>query len=133
MPARFRPLLEQHCAGQLVTTVNLFDKCLTVYPLPEWEVLERKLTRLPFSDRRALRYKRLLMGYADSRGLDGQGRILLPPELREFAAIDKRVVLVGQGDKFEVWDETHWNAQCQEWLAADESEGGPLPDYLANL
>jgi MraZ protein len=64
--------------------------------------------------------------------LDGNGRILLPPLLREFASLDKAVVMIGQGNKFEIWDEAKWNARRAEWLTATENEGD-LPDDLGSL
>jgi len=115
-PSRYRESLQRSCGGQVVVTVDR-DHCLLVYPLPEWEEIERKLVRLPSLNRQARRLQRLLIGHATECDLDGNGRINLPPPLREFAELDKKVVLIGQGNKFEVWDESTWSARREEWLA----------------
>jgi len=89
--------------------------------LPEWEEIERKLVKLPSFNVQARRLQRLLIGHATEVELDGNGRILLPPLLREFASLDKAVVMIGQGNKFEIWDEAKWNARRAEWLTAAEA------------
>ena len=122
MPSKYRERLLARCEGQLVVTVDLSDPCLLLYPLPEWEDIERQLVRLGNLNPQARRLQRLLIGHATEVELDGNGRILLPPPLREFASLDKRIALTGQGKKFEIWDEQVWNAQRDSWLAADEGD-----------
>ena len=120
-----------HCDGQLVVTVDR-DHCLLLYPLPEWEVLERKLVKLPSLNKQARRLQRLLIGHATEMELDGNGRILLPPPLREFAELDKRIVLIGQGNKFEIWNEAQWGERRDLWL--NEVDGDEdLPGELESL
>jgi MraZ protein len=131
MPSRYRDRLAECCEGQMVITVDP-DHCLLLYPLPEWEEIERKLVRLPSLNKQARRLQRLLIGHATEVELDGNGRILLPPPLREFAGLDKHVVLTGQGNKFELWDERLWNERRETWLAEQEEEGG-LPPELESL
>ena len=126
MPTRYRDRLTTHCEGQLVVTVDR-DHCLLLYPLPEWEEIERKLVRLPSLNKQARRLQRLLIGHATELELDGHGRILLPPPLREFAQLEKRIVLIGQGNKFELWNEQHWNERRDGWLTeADDDEALPI-------
>jgi len=132
MPSKYRERLMDQCAGQLVVTVDLSDKCLLLYPLPEWEDIERKLVRLGNLNPQARRLQRLLIGHATEVELDNNGRILLPPPLREFADLDKRIALTGQGKKFEIWDENTWNEARQDWLAADET-GGEMSVDLESL
>lgn len=132
MPARYRERLQELCDGRLVLTVD-FDKCLMLFPEGEWEQLERKLARLPSLNPRARRLQRLLMGYASECELDGNGRILLPAVLREYAQLDKRIVLVGQGTKFEIWNEEIWNGNRDEWLAAEAAGEDAMPEELENL
>ena len=129
MPAKFRDELRESCAGQLVLTIDR-DRCLLIYPLPVWEDVERKLILLSSTNRQAKGLKRLLLGHAEDCQMDSQGRILLPVPLREFAGLDKRVVLVGQGSKFELWDEQSWYRLRDQWLA--EKESG-LPADLESL
>ena len=132
IPTRYRESLARHCDGQMVVTVDR-DHCLLLYTLPDWEEIERKLVRLPSFNKQARRMQRLLIGHATECEIDGNGRILLPPALREFAELDKTVVLIGQGNKFEVWAEAAWNARRAEWLGQDVDEEGDLPDELGSL
>lgn len=132
MPAKYRDRLLSQCGGQLVITVDR-DHCLLLYPLPEWEEIERKLVKLPSLNPAARRLQRLLIGHATECELDGAGRILLPPPLREFAKLDKRLVLIGQGNKFELWDEDAWSAKREDWLAEEGAEGLQLPPELESL
>ncbi len=131
MPAKYRDRLQELCAGQLVVTVDR-DHCLLLYPLPEWEEIERKLVKLPSFNKQARRLQRLLIGHATEVDVDGAGRILLPPPLRDFAGLDKRVVLIGQGNKFELWHEPVWEARREEWLAEDDGDEA-LPAELESL
>ena len=129
IPARYRDLLQSCCQGRLVATVDQ-GPCLLLYPQPQWDVLEKQLSGFPNVDQRTRRMQRLLIGHATECEMDGQGRILLPPTLREFAGLDKRVMLVGQVNKFELWDEQAWGEQCRRLLETDE---GSLSDYLNKL
>lgn len=121
MPTRYRPELAESCEGQMVVTVGL-DKCLLLYPLPEFEEIERKLVKLPALNKKAKRLQRLLIGHAAECELDGQGRFLIPEPLRKFANLEKRVALIGQGNKFEIWDEELWNRSRDEWIEEERSE-----------
>jgi len=116
IPTRYRERLAQRCDGQLVATVDK-DYCLLLYPLPDWEDIERKLMRLPSLDKRARRLQRLMVGHATEVDIDGHGRILLSRELREFAGLEKQAVLLGQGNRFELWDEERWNETRDGWLS----------------
>ncbi len=130
-PSRYRERLGALCDGHLVVTVDR-DPCLLVYPLPEWEHIEQKLVRLPSLNRSARRLQRLLIGHATECQLDGSGRILVPPPLRDFAGLDKRTVLIGQGNKFELWGEAAWTARRDEWLA-EAADSDDLPGDLESL
>ena len=123
IPSRHRERNNEIGEGQMVVTVDR-DYCLLLYPLPEWETLERKLTKLSSLNPSIRRLQRLYIGHATDVEMDGSGRILLPPPLREFAGLERRAVLVGQGNKFEIWDEERWNAQRDVWL--EEEAGGEL-------
>src|SRR5882757_1407169 len=128
MPTRYRERLQERCGGKLVVTVDR-DQCLLIYPLPDWEEIERKLMSLPNLHAQARRLQRLMVGHATDLELDGHGRILLPPELREFAGLGRVGMLVGQGNRFELWDETRWAARRDQWLKGDESSTD-LPSEL---
>ena len=132
MPSRYRERLLESCGGHLVVTVDS-DGCLLVYPLPEWEVIENKLVELSSFDRRAKSIKRLLIGYATECDMDGQGRILLPTTLRDYAGLSKKIVMIGQGKKFEIWDEEAWNDSQEALLGSVQDEEGELPVALEEL
>ena len=106
-------------------TIDTEEACLLMYPLVEWEKIEEKLQALPSFNPATRRIQRLLIGHATEVDLDGQGRILLPPVLRDHAKLDKKVVLIGQGKKFEIWSEDQWQASCQQWM----DEGDTNPDF----
>ncbi len=132
MPSRYRDELVSRCAGQLIVTIDAIDPCLSIYPLPEWELIEAKLRELPSLREESRRLQRLLIGNAVDLELDGSGRILVPPRLREYAKLDKHAMLVGQLNKFQLWDEASWNVVAEADLAAIQQPGG-LPDELRDL
>jgi MraZ protein len=119
MPTRYRERLQERCGGNLVVTVDR-DRCLLIYPLPDWEEVERKLMRLPSFDPQARQLQRLMVGNATDLELDAHGRVLLPPKLREFGQLIRDAMLIGQGVRFELWDEARWNERRDEWLAGGE-------------
>ena len=129
MPARYRQQVLDAADGQMILTVDR-DRCLLLYPLPVWEEVEQKLLQLSSVNARARALKRLLLGHAEECSMDASGRILLPAPLREFAHLDKRVVLVGQGNKFEIWNEPAWN-DWREALLAGGDDGESLPELDA--
>ncbi|CAD5106830.1 Transcriptional regulator MraZ [Pseudomonas carbonaria] len=132
MPSRYRDEIVARSGGQLIVTIDAVDPCLCVYPLPEWELIETKLRELPSLREETRRLQRLLIGNAVDLELDGSGRFLVPPRLREYAKLDKRAMLVGQLNKFQLWDEDAWNALAEADLAAIKEPGG-LPDELRDL
>jgi MraZ protein len=131
IPARYREQLQACCASRLVITVDA-DHCLLIYPEPNWVEIERKLERLPSFNPTARKLQRLYIGHAQDVEMDAQGRLLLPPSLRSFAALDKRVALVGQGNKFELWDEDAWVRRRDEWLSeADLQQMETASDFAS--
>jgi MraZ protein len=132
IPSRYRERLLSRAEGHLVATVDR-DHCLLIYPLPDWEEIERKLVRLPALNKQARLLQRLMVGYAAEIDMDGHGRILLPRELRDFAELERQAMLIGQGNKFELWNEERWSARRDEWLAAEEGEEAVLPQELESL
>jgi MraZ protein len=131
MPTRYRERLQESCGGKLVVTVDK-DQCLLIYPFPDWEDIERKLMKLPSLNVQARRLQRLMVGHATELDLDGNGRILLPPSLREYGLLSRDVMLIGQGLRFELWDETRWNQRRDEWLASADT-ATDLPAELETL
>jgi MraZ protein len=131
MPTRHRERLQELCAGRVVVTVDR-DQCLLIYPQPEWEQIEKKLMALPTLHAQSRRLQRLMVGHATEMLLDGHGRLSLSPELREFAGLGRQAMLIGQGVRFELWDETRWMARRDEWLKSEESTD-ELPSELQSL
>lgn len=108
IPARVREELIQVCAGRIVLTVADADRCLRLYPQPVWEELRPTIEALPNMNRAALRLQRMVLGNAAQLELDSAGRILIPPPLRQYARLEKKLMLIGQGKKLELWSEESW-------------------------
>lgn len=134
MPTRYRDRLREESSGRVVMTIDTDERCLLLYPIQAWEAIESKLAQLPSFNPQARRIQRLLIGHATESELDNNGRVLLPPLLREYAGLKKHAMLVGQGKKFELWDEVHWQERRGEWLAEESnSDSDVLPDEVKSL
>jgi MraZ protein len=131
LPIRYRSDLISRCDGQVVVTVHN-DHCLMMYPRPDWDEIERKLVRLPNQNKRTRTLQRMILGHATELEMDKNGRVLLPPRLRDFAGLGKRVVLIGLVNKFEIWNEEAWEKDCTDWLARNGDDGS-MPDSLESL
>ncbi|MBN3563419.1 MULTISPECIES: division/cell wall cluster transcriptional repressor MraZ [Aliamphritea] len=132
IPARYREAISGFCAGQLVATIDTEDRCLLLYPLSEWEEIQEKIESLPSFNKQARRIQRLLIGHATDLEMDGNGRLLLPAPLRDYAELEKKIILLGQGNKFEIWSEDRWNSTRDDYLNDDDGSM-ELPDDLQNL
>jgi MraZ protein len=129
IPTRYRDGIQSRSAGSLVATIDR-DSCILLYPLPDWEDMERRLMRLPGNKPAIRAFQRRIVGHAAEMEMDSHGRILIPKELREFAGLDRQAMLIGQGNKFELWDEGRWS----DWLDASNGEVGlELPPELESL
>lgn len=131
LPTRYRAMITERFDGRLVLTVH-DDGCLLLYPQPEWEDIEHRLMHTPNQDRRTRDMQRMLIGYATEIEMDGHGRILIAPRLREFAKLDKSVALLGVGKKFEIWNEEGWEQICDGWMGG-RTEKEDLPHPLESL
>lgn len=129
VPSRYRDELSSQGDGRVVVTADP-SKCLLLFPLQAWEPIEKKLNGLSSFDPKTRNLQRLLVGNAADLELDATGRILLPSMLRDFAGLDKNVVMVGQGAKFEIWNEMRWQEQMEQALAF---KNGEIPDELAGF
>ena len=133
MPKNHRDRLDENGVKELVVTADP-GRCLVVYPRPIWEDVEQKLNELPNSSRATRAIQRLYIGYATDIELDGTGRMLLPNELREYAGLDRKAVLIGQGKKFELWDEHTWNIESEKWKQeVNEMDPADMPVELQNI
>ncbi len=126
VPSRHRDALFAESAGRVVLTAHP-HRCLLLYPQPAWEPIQAKIMSLSSFDRQSSAMQRLLVGYAEDIDLDGAGRMLVSPALREFAGLDKQVMLVGQGSHFEVWSMDGWKTQLDKLMVGD---GVELPTEL---
>jgi transcriptional regulator MraZ len=131
MPTRYREAIAQRAQGKVVVTVDR-DQCLLIYPQPDWEQVEQKLMSLPSLHAQSRRLQRLMVGHATDLELDGHGRFLVPPELRQFAGLERHGMLIGQGNRFELWDEKRWNERRDFWLKSEEATTD-LPSELDSL
>ena len=129
MPARYRA----EVLDRLVVTIDTQDRCLLLYPFLFWEEIERKIDSLPSFNQTTRRIQRLLIGHATELDMDGNGRILLPPLLREYAGLKKDIMLIGQGKKFELWDKATWTNNRDLWLDQGLDEINSLPQELQLL
>src|SRR5690625_961784 len=145
IPQRVREELAEACGGSIVITAHTEERCLLIYPEPHWLELMPQVEQLPNIKpkarrmqrlllgyatplTKARRMQRLLLGYATPLTIDGNGRVLLSPTLREYARLEKKLMLVGQGKKLELWNEEHWN----HWL--DEvAEDDDMPEEILSL
>jgi MraZ protein len=133
MPTRYRAQLQIGSKEQLVVTIDTEDQCLLLYPFAIWEEIEKKIESLPSFNQVTRRIQRLLIGHATELEMDGSGRLLLPPLLREYASLDKSVMLIGQGKKFEIWDKEIWTENRDSWLARGIDDKSTLPSELQML
>lgn len=124
IPARFRADL-----GNEGVLTRGIDPCLALYPMDAWLPLSERVNALPISDPHARRFRRLVFGEAANLELDRQGRILLPPPLRDYAGIDREAVLVGVHSWIEIWSPERWSAQADEL----EENGSGIAEHLASL
>jgi MraZ protein len=110
IPTRYREVFQARAAGKLVITADS-DDCLLIYAAPDWEPIQKRIMDLPNVNSRVRKLQRMLVGRAWDVEMDAAGRILIPATLRKVARLEKDVVLVGQGGKFELWDVVRWDEQ----------------------
>ena len=126
IPARYREALAETGDPRLVVTADP-SRCLLVYPRAAWEPIQARLMGLSGFKPGIRNLQRLIVGHADDAELDSSGRILVPPSLRAFARLERDVVLVGQGHRFELWSAPEWQAQTAQAIALP---AGELPPEL---
>ena len=124
IPAKYRRDLQQ---GVVVT--RGLDHCLFVYPKSEWEVMAEKLSRLPVSQKKSRAFARLMLAGAMDADLDGQGRVMLPEYLRQYASVKKHVIVAGLYNRLEIWDEDAW----REYRTKTELESDDIAESMNDL
>jgi MraZ protein len=133
IPTRYRQALSDDCGGKLIITIDTEQPCLLIYPIPVWVEIEEKLAGLPSFNSAARRIQRLLIGYATEVEMDNSGRVLIPPPLCDYAGLEKATALLGQGNKFELWNEKSWEDSRDAWLRDPLLDGDDLPADLKSL
>ena len=129
IPTKVRELLQSDCSGNIVVTANTTEKCLLVYPEPRWQEKLPEIKNLPSTNKKAARIKRVVLGYATSLEVgESNGRVLIPPTLRDYAGLEKKIVLVGQVDYLELWSEDNWQAYLNE-----EDDDDEMPASLSEF
>jgi MraZ protein len=122
IPMRYRDALHAQDAGLIVITIDIQSQCLLIYPLHEWELIEAKLLTLSDTNPVERSFKRRLLGHAHECELDSLGRVLVSPTLRQYAGLEKKAMLVGLLNKFELWDEQTWQQQMDDSQALIQSQ-----------
>lgn len=121
MPMCYRELVSVDDESKLVITIDIKRSCLLLYPLHQWKIIEEKLSQLSDFEPQEAAIKRLLLGNANDCEMDKNGRVLLPAPLRQHAKLEKKLMLIGQVNKFELWSDIDWQAQIQADLALAQS------------
>ena len=129
IPVRHREALAAAADGRLVLTAHP-HRCLLLYPEPAWEPIRDKVLAASSMNLQSAAIKRLLVGNAREETMDAAGRLLVAPELRQFAELEKQVWLVGQGSHFEIWSDRGWQQQQQAVFALGAQS---LPPGLEDL
>ncbi len=127
IPSKFKDILYKKSLKTLVLTI--FDDCIYAYPQDVWEELEKKAVNLPLTNKSARRFKRMFFASAQDVNIDSQGRILIPPVLRNDSAIAKDVVILGNLDHIELWSKDSWENESKALKESEED----LSDAIEQL
>ena len=126
IPVKYRDNIIGLVKGAMVITIDTEEKCLLLYPSNFWSKIQDKISNLPSFNKNARRIQRLLVGHAEDIDVDSNGRILISKPLREYASLTKKVILIGQGEKFEIWDQGTWSQNVEKWreevTSSDDAE-----------
>ena len=130
IPTKFREVITNQVNGNMVITIDTEEKCLLLYTLQIWNEIQKRINNLPSFNKNARRIQRLLVGHAEDVVMDNNGRILISKPLRNSADLVKKVTLIGQGEKFEIWNDDLWQSQVSKWKTeeTDENEESVLGD-----
>ncbi len=115
IPITYRDQIIGHLRGSMVITIDTEEQCLLLYPSTIWLKIQDKISNLPSFNKNARRIQRLLIGHAEDIEVDSSGRILISKPLRNYASLEKKIILIGQGEKFEIWDQNSWNKNVEKW------------------
>ena len=122
IPARYRDVLAVQFSNRMIFTLES-QQCLLLYPEQNWQGIREKIQSLPTGSHPLVKsYQRLVLGYAETVEMDKAGRVLLPASLKKLAQLDKDVILVGLGNRFELWDASKWNEETEKALQVSQDD-----------
>ena len=124
IPTRVREQLQEHCRGRIVLTAHTENRCLHIFPEPYWQQILPEIETLPTFNKISRRAKLLLLGHACQLECDANGRVLLPPTLREYGNFEKKLMLVGQGKGLELWSDDEFNRYIESDVDDEEMPEG---------
>ena len=127
MPTKYRERIVADQDGEMVLTADHGGQCLTLYPMSSWEVMQKSIASMNPLKKGTMNLMRTVFGYATEVKMDGQGRILVAEPLRDFANLDKKLMLIGQMDKFELWSEDVWNSSAEDRVSFAEKGIKKMP------
>jgi len=132
IPSKYRSTIIDQVNGNIVITIDSEEKCLLLYPSTAWRKIQDKINNLPSFNKNAKRIQRLLIGHAEDLEMDASGRVLISKPLINFAEMTKKITLIGQGEKFEIWSDDVWNSRVNKWRSeeTDESQESVLSDII---
>ncbi len=119
VPTKYREELIEISNKKLICTIDV-GYCLLLYPLASWLKIEQKIMKLPSLDNTSRKLQRLLVGHATDIEMDTSGRVLIPKELRQYSMIKKDGMLIGQGNRFEIWDYSRWTKLREKWIKSEK-------------
>jgi MraZ protein len=129
IPTKHRELMNGQSQGKLVLTGHP-DGCLLLYQSPTFDEVRSRLMAVSDTNSRVASWKRVIVGMAENIEADAQGRMLITPELRKYAGMEKQLMMVGQGNRFEVWSESAWNQQLEQIRA---QSGQTMPQAMESF
>lgn len=133
IPSKYRSLLLADAEGKMVCTIDSKQPCLLLYAMPDWKVVEKRLSGLSSFVPAERRLQRLVLGHADDCDMDKNGRVLLATTLRNHANLSKKVMLIGQLNKFEIWDEETWYEQIAQDIEAEQAGDSAQTERLQDF
>jgi len=131
IPAKYRNSIAESAESHMIVTCDPYENCLLIFTLKHWESTEADLQALSNSKPLFRRLKRIMLAHATEVDMDASGRLLIPGVLRERASLNKESMLIGQGNTFQLWNESEWNGLMQEDLSvlrSEELDSDELPD-----
>ncbi|HOX42608.1 MAG TPA: division/cell wall cluster transcriptional repressor MraZ [Myxococcota bacterium] len=126
IPSRFREVLSARYRDERLIVTSFNEPCLMAFPPAEWQALEQKVRALPRFDPKVMQFKRLFISGASECAIDKNGRILIPPVLRDFAGLGREVIWAGMVESIEIWSKQNWDRMFEQSRGQGPDLGGAL-------